>query len=152
MASALLFSPIGVEHHHWRHRDVAPGLLAPAAGRVAHAQAVEGEDEPPDPSIPPPVRFEFVADRLKRAAKEKERIDRPVEEVVEAEQVGAEGLQHSSRKEGEMEIPDLSGVASSSTSVPRFVFAHQDPGRRYRDDREILLEDWTETYKTSVGE
>ena len=49
-----------------------------------------------------------------------------------------------------MEIPDLSGVASSSTSVPRFVFAHQDPGRRYRDDRETLLEDWTEAYRSST--
>ena len=64
--------------------------------------------------------------------------------------MGAEGLQHSSRREGEMEIPDLSGVASSSTSVPRFVFAHQDPGRRYRDDREILLEHWTEAYRSST--
>ena len=49
-----------------------------------------------------------------------------------------------------MEIPDLSGVASSSNSVPRFVFARQDPGRTYRDDREILLEDWTEAYRSST--
>ena len=110
----------GVGHDHWRHRDVAPEPLASAAGRVAHAHAVEGEDEPPESSIPPPVRFEFVADRLKRMAKEKERIDYPVGGVVEAKLSGAEGLQLSSRKEGEMEIPDLSGVASSSTSVPRF--------------------------------
>ena len=42
----------------------------------------------------PPVRFEFVTDRLKRVAKEKEPVDRPVEEVVASNQSGAEGLQH----------------------------------------------------------
>lgn len=40
--------------------------------------------------------------------------------------------------------------AVSTNTTPRFVFASQDPGRRDRDDREILAEDWTSSYRESV--
>ena len=100
----------------------------------------KGEESPQFQGYSPLFALNSNANRRRPEDKGKEQANRPVEAVVS---------QHLSPKESGIEPTDFNEMASSSASVLRFVCVHQDLEQRNWDDREVLLEDWIEAYKTS---